>query len=158
MKKFLSVIALLIATFSISYSQDDKDGKVYLTFLNSNILGQDFQGGGLGGDYDFFKQGNFRVGATGEISLFPTKSGPDSFWYSGGPRVSYKVGKVEPFGRVQVGGVRYAGFDAFTKSVGGGVDLNFGSFFVGGQFDRQWVEGLPFVSLNRLGGRGGFRF
>ena len=140
-------------------SQDDESRvKVFVGVLNSNVARQDFQGANLAGEYNFVKLGNVNIGGVLDVGYFPMQNGPDSTWYAAGPKISYEAGRVEVFGRSLFGGVNYVGVDTFTKSVGGGVDLNFGPLFVRPfQADFQWIEGQR-QRLTRVGIGGGVRF
>jgi hypothetical protein len=80
--------------------------------------------------------------------------------YSFGPRLSYKIGFVEPFGHALFGfQTTYNRDRTFTRTYGAGVDLNFGHVFIRpAVIDFVRTEGFASPATQRFGAGIGVRF
>jgi hypothetical protein len=85
------------------------------------------------------------VAIVGEFAGY-SGSGATAFTYLVGPKVSFKIGPIVPFGQVTFGGVHASGGgtsdNSFAAAYGGGVDLKVTHHFAVrlGQFEDLYTQ------------------
>lgn len=164
MRKIFSSLFLLIAFSAVALAQDTL--KVSGGFQNLNVANQNLPGGNLSVDYKLIGIGKWSFGAVGDAAFFnDTNDLLNRVQLLAGASVGRSFGenRVAPFGRVLFGNTHFdsancPNFDRVTISVGGGLDVNLGRFFVRPvSFDFQWIDERP-VRYTRLGAGFGVRF
>lgn len=166
MKSFLSIAVLLLITVLSASAQDTV--KVTAAFQNLNVANQNLPGGNASADFKLGGYGNWRLGAVADVAYHrDTDRLLDRYQLLGGPQIAYTFGedRMSVFGRGMFGVTRFdqknsnlQDFARATVSIGGGVDVNFGKFFVRPlQFDFQYIDQRP-VRYTRLGAGGGLKF
>lgn len=162
-RKFIFTIAFLVGLCAHVSAQDTPDKiKLSVSFANSDYSLNDIQG--VQGEIDarILRANRFRIGGVIHYvrPCFNCVS-PQFDTYSLGPQLSYDVfgSRVSLFGRALFGlTTNYNGGNAFTRTYGGGCDVNLGNFFVRPiVLDVIRTEGLP-VTVNRFGAGAGLRF
>ena len=101
-----------------------------------------------------------RLEATASLAGHFTTGG-NNLQFMAGPQLSINLahGRITPFVRALFGTTYVYDTHIYTQSVGGGVDVNLGNYFVRPfQFDRQWLKGLYPITANRFGSGAGVRF
>ncbi|MGH9846376.1 MAG: hypothetical protein ACREEM_47360 [Blastocatellia bacterium] len=140
--------------------------RVTATFQNLNVAFQNLPGGNLSVDFKLAEIGKWRLGAVGDFSFHDdTNDLLNRIQLLGGASVARSLGedRVSVFGRALFGNTRFdstamRNFDRVTVGVGGGLDVNFGRFFIRPvNVDFQWIDERP-VRYTRLGAGAGFRF
>ena len=142
------------------------------SFVNSELptpQGEDpikhLQGINLEGDAKIIKAGEFRLGGVvGFQRIFGRDEQVDVDRYSFGPRVSYRLGPVEPFAGVQFGLRRFDGSEGneYSRIWTAGVDVPFTKdsnlalrpFFV----EREFSGGFAQNGVTKYGAGVQFRF
>lgn len=167
MRKFLITIATFLILAVPAFAQDAV--KITAAFQNLNVAFQNLPGGNLSVDYKLANFGKWRVGAVLDGAYqHDTNKVLDRYQLLGGPQISYTIGedRMSVFGRGLFGATRFdqrnsakRDFARVTVSIGGGVDIHFGSGFFARplQVDFQWIDERP-VRYTRLGAGGGYRF
>jgi hypothetical protein len=144
MKKCLLFVAVvLLSSFPLA-AQDKVEvfgGYQYLHIGSSTSSGLTTNGQGFNG-WDASARFNFLkfLGAEGDFSgSYATINGVSThiYTYAGGPVVSVRVSKIEPFAHVLIGGTRLTGSQSsvsvstngYTVLFGGGVDAKLNQLF-----------------------------
>ncbi len=135
--------------------------KVNVSFINSDFSVDNRQGFSGEVDAKVLGKERFRIGGVFQFARHCSDCSPRFDTYSGGPQLSYDVfnKRISLFGRALFGATtNYTGTRAFTRTYGGGADVNFGNFFVRPfALDFLRIEGVP-MTVNRYSAGGGVRF
>lgn len=168
MKRIAFVAVLTFVFVAIAQAQDSpKDAvKLSIGFTNSeysfeSLFSTEYKQG-LTAEADVKIAGNSKVRLGGVFQFNRAALGDDSplDTYSFGPRLSYKLGFVEPFAHALFGAqTTYNADRVFSRTYGAGVDLNFGHIFIRPAV-VDWVrtEGFNSPSTQRFGAAVGVRF
>lgn len=134
--------------------------KIYAGFSNAQLLGTNRQGIKVGGEYKVYEYEALKIKAGGEFANFFRSQGPDTYQLLAGPVVSVDLlnGRFSPFAKLNFGITRRSNVSLYTNSIGAGIDVNFGRYFIRPiDFQSQYINNVPFA-VRAIGGGGGVRF
>lgn len=170
LKALLVGLVIMLAVSSVSFAQDRF--RVSASFVNSELPGtsedpiKNLQGINVEGDAKVYTSGGFRIGGVAGFQRILGKDGlQDVDRYSFGPRLSYRLGPIEPFGGVQFG-LKTSDDPAFDKEYvrvwTAGVDVPFTKssnvavrpFFI----EREFSGGFNQNGVTKYGAGVQFRF
>lgn len=158
---FFYVAAQAQNTIKVTAQEVYDTVKLSASFINSDAAFENVQGVQVELDAKLVRAGYFRLGGVFHYArpTFDSEYAVDT--YSAGPQLSYDVfnGRLSVFGRALFGvTTNYEGSKAFTRTYGGGVDVNVGHLFIRPLvLDFKRIEGFP-LTINSVGVGGGVRF
>jgi hypothetical protein len=163
LKTILSILTLTLILALSALAQDAQPDhvKVSAAFTGTEISSIARQG--FSGEIDgrLIRAGRFRVGGVFQFARTCSDCRPRADIFSAGPQVSADIfnGRVSLFGRALFGlTTDYKGNNSFTRTYGGGFDVNLGHLFIRPlAVDWRRVEGVP-VTVHQYSVGAGFRF
>lgn len=161
MLKFLYAIIIALFVTLPAAAQDDNYLRVYVGFSNMYTSGGTQRPGvEAAASYRVLEAGPIHLEATGSLGgNFNRRN--NSLQAFLGPQVSADLfkGKMTVFGRQLFGTTYVNEQNFFTTSIGGGINVNFGNFFICPfQIDRQHIGRDRTIKLNKLGAGIGLQF